>query len=63
MRNAKNENEMAPKDVLVRYSKDHLPPWRDFPKLLRRCEDINLSLVPTIPVLLDSPLALAYSIM
>ena len=41
----------APKDALVRYPKDLIPPWRNSPKLLRRCEDIILSPAPTTPFL------------
>lgn len=39
-----DQHEMVPKDTLVRHSKDRLPSWRDSLELLRRCEDIILSL-------------------
>ena len=54
--------KMAPKDSLVRHLKDPLSPWRDFPELLRRCEDIILSLTPTTPLLTDIPSLLAHPI-
>ena len=57
MSNAEDSVQMAPKDTLVRHPKDPLPPWRDSLELLRRCEDIILSLAPTTPLLPDSPSA------
>ena len=53
---------MASKDALVCHPKDPFLHWHDFFELLWRCEDMILSRAPTTPLLPDSPLALAHSI-
>ena len=62
MSNAEDSKHVAPTDTLVRHPKDPLPPWRDSLELLRRCENIILSLTPTTPLLPDSPSTLAHPI-
>ena len=57
------QGDMAPNNVLVRHSKDPLPPWRNSANLFRRCEDIVLSLMPRTPIIPDTPSALAHSIL
>ena len=58
-----DQRDMAPKGALVRHPKDSLHPWRDSAKLFRRCENISLSFIPRIPIVLDAPLTLAHLIL
>jgi hypothetical protein len=52
---AEDQQEIVSHDTFVRHPKDSFPLWRDSPELLRRCEDIILSLAPVMPDLPDSP--------
>ena len=41
MGSVEDQQEMAPQSALVCHPKDHLLPWRDSTKLLRRCETLS----------------------
>jgi hypothetical protein len=62
MGSVEDQQERVSHDTLVRHPKDPLPLWRNSPELLRRYEDIILSLAPAPPVLPDNPSALAHPI-
>ena len=57
MGSAKDQWKMTYKGVLVRHSKDLLPPQHDSAELLQRCEDIVFSLGSTKPLIRDTPSA------
>ena len=63
MGSVEDQRVMAPQSALVHHPKDPICSWHDSIELLRRCEDIILSLSSITPVISDSTSALVNPIL